>query len=276
MRSCRVLAAAGVVLVAVRIRQRGWRIVEHDLIDHPLMTLWPALGDRLHDRDEPDVDEKGYDELLAELTDVRHKHAAETWRLIAAETRDPSHLDDLEARNNGSGFNHVEGRYDRRLAEIITRRRAELVALGDDEGDEWHPSEADWAVMRSWETDGTLPPDDFVQELTDDLTVPVDVRRCIGCGCTDNAACDPPCAWAQLDPPVCTTCHGRSTVIQLHPDRPTTAQRFTVSTDPDGKAYLFGRNYPEPDDGFMTGGTELAYWTDEAVEALRTALDQPR
>lgn len=49
-----LLAAGAGALVAYRIRQRGWRLVEHDLVDHPLMTLWPSLGDRLHDRDEPD------------------------------------------------------------------------------------------------------------------------------------------------------------------------------------------------------------------------------
>lgn len=103
MRARRVLVVAGVGLVVYRIRQRGWRLVEHDLVDHPLMTLWPALGDWLHDRDELD----------GPIEDV----------------------------------------------------------------DEW--------------------------ELA-----------CIGCGCTDLAACDPPCSWAQLDPPVCTACEARSTVLE--------------------------------------------------------------
>lgn len=49
-------------------------------------------------------------------------------------------------------------------------------------------------------------------------------------------------------------------------------QRFTVSTDPDGKSYLFGRNYPETDPGFVTGGLELNLWSDEAVDALRKVL----
>lgn len=99
MRARTVLVLAGAGLVAYRIRQRGWRLVEHDLVDHPLMTLWPALGDRLHDRDEDEFD-----------------------------PNDPG-------------------------------------------------------------------------------------PRCIGCGCTDLAACDPPCWWAQLDPPVCSACEARSTVL---------------------------------------------------------------
>ena len=48
--------------------------------------------------------------------------------------------------------------------------------------------------------------------------------------------------------------------------------RFTVSTDPDGKSYLFGKNDPEPHEGFLSGGTELFGWEPEAVDALRSAL----
>lgn len=112
MRARRVLVVAGVGLVAYRIRQRGWRLVEHDLVDHPLMTLWPRLGDWLHDRDEPE---------------------AEDWR-----------------------------------ADLWARTEGQLLA---------------------------------------------NVRRCVGCGCTDLAACTPPCSWAQLDPPVCSACEARSTVL---------------------------------------------------------------
>lgn len=46
----RALGIFVAVQIAYRIRQRGWRLVEHDLIDHPLMTLAPRLGERLHDR----------------------------------------------------------------------------------------------------------------------------------------------------------------------------------------------------------------------------------
>lgn len=32
------------------------------------------------------------------------------------------------------------------------------------------------------------------------------MRACVGCGCTDLAACDPPCWWVETDPPLCSTC----------------------------------------------------------------------
>lgn len=31
-------------------------------------------------------------------------------------------------------------------------------------------------------------------------------RACVVCGCTDWNACEGGCAWASLNPPVCTTC----------------------------------------------------------------------
>lgn len=35
------------------------------------------------------------------------------------------------------------------------------------------------------------------------------MKACIGCGCTENNACmtpDGPCAWASIDPPLCSAC----------------------------------------------------------------------
>lgn len=29
---------------------------------------------------------------------------------------------------------------------------------------------------------------------------------CVGCGCTDLNACQPPCWWAKRNPPICSTC----------------------------------------------------------------------
>jgi len=63
-----------------------------------------------------------------------------------------------------------------------------------------------------------------------------------------------------------------SAPVAPEPDERLTAGRFTVSTDPDGRSYLFGKNDPEPYDGFISGGVELFAWEPEAVDALRVAL----
>lgn len=63
-----------------------------------------------------------------------------------------------------------------------------------------------------------------------------------------------------------------SAPVAPEPDGRLTAGRFTVSTDPDGRPYLFGKNDPEPYDGFISGGVELFAWEPEAVDALRVAL----
>lgn len=48
-----IVGLAGVI--GYRIHERGWRTVEGDLIDHPLMTLYPKLGDYLYNRPDGEV-----------------------------------------------------------------------------------------------------------------------------------------------------------------------------------------------------------------------------
>ena len=47
------VAAVAAGIQIVRAVAEDWRLAEHDLIDHPLMTIWPSLGNRLHDRHFP-------------------------------------------------------------------------------------------------------------------------------------------------------------------------------------------------------------------------------
>lgn len=52
----RILLVVLALLVARAVQRDGWRVAEHDLVDHPLMALAPALGLRIHDRDIDDED----------------------------------------------------------------------------------------------------------------------------------------------------------------------------------------------------------------------------
>lgn len=161
MKARTVAVVAGAALVAYRIRQRGWRLIEHDLVDHPLMTLWPAVGYRLHDRhpwpDDRDLEPHvitGPAEVLERLT------PANVAALVA-----------IGAHRVPPGF--------------------DLEATPLQQSDQFHAG-------------ALLVPDEM------------GLRACIGCGCTDLAACDPPCSWAQLDPPVCSSCEARSTILPRH------------------------------------------------------------
>ena len=49
----KVLAVAAGVQI-VRAVCEDWRLAEHDLIDHPLMAIWPELGHPLHNRHFPE------------------------------------------------------------------------------------------------------------------------------------------------------------------------------------------------------------------------------
>lgn len=85
-----IILIAGGALIARRIRQNGWRLVEHDLIDHPLMTLIPALGDRLHDRHTPDPEYRTVATICDELREMV------TRREILLPYDDTSIIDELE------------------------------------------------------------------------------------------------------------------------------------------------------------------------------------
>lgn len=48
--------------------------------------------------------------------------------------------------------------------------------------------------------------------------------RCMGCGCTDAAACDEGCAWVDASHLLCTGCVGRA-LDAIDPRRPTEVSR---------------------------------------------------
>ena len=118
------LAGVAVTLpVVVAVIRYGWSDLIHNCVAHPLLALWPRLGEQLHQRTEP-ADTIHEDPLAG----VAATLARQTVWLIAAETLDHDHLDDLEAQNIASGHDE-HGSYDHRLHQIIQRRRAELVTM---------------------------------------------------------------------------------------------------------------------------------------------------
>lgn len=44
------------------------------------------------------------------------------------------------------------------------------------------------------------------EEQQDGIVFGIIDPACIGCGCTDDAACPGGCSWASLDPPICSAC----------------------------------------------------------------------
>lgn len=115
------------------------------------------------------------------------------------------------------------GRMDRRF-EISYCTPAQVLRL-------WHIAFPDWplrapAAAPAFPTQ--LAPAEVVGMLTANIDDPLaalgllgeltgwqfeQAPACISCGCTDDRACDPPCSWAQLDPPVCSCCAARATVL---------------------------------------------------------------
>lgn len=155
--------AAAAVPFVIAVKRFGWSDVLHNCVAHPLLSLCPWLGERLHQRTEPAGPDDPYpvwaDEpapkslafLMEEAAwNRRHGHdlfavfletyaqqqfeltqqrlSLETWRLIAAETLDLEHLDELEAMNVANGHDE-DSKYDQRLHEIILRRRREVTTL---------------------------------------------------------------------------------------------------------------------------------------------------
>lgn len=143
----------------------GWTTAKrsvHNVVAHPLLERRPPLGEWLHARTEPPDDDpypvwadepapKSLAFLMEEAAwNRRHGHdlfavfletyaqqqfeltqqrlSLETWRLIAAETLDLEHMDELEAMNVANGHDE-DSKYDQRLHEIILRRRREVTTL---------------------------------------------------------------------------------------------------------------------------------------------------
>lgn len=52
---------------------------------------------------------------------------------------------------------------------------------------------------------------DIVDELVLALQTPATRRSCRVCGCTDYAACSPPCSWIEAD--LCSACRDLTTVV---------------------------------------------------------------
>lgn len=117
------LAVTYVILVAIAVVRFGWSDTVHNVVAHQLLSLFPPLGEWLHQHTEPaDAVHWGPESNPAKAL------TRETWRLIAAETLDLQHLDELEAMNVANGHDE-DSSYDQRLHEIILRRRRELTTL---------------------------------------------------------------------------------------------------------------------------------------------------
>lgn len=74
---------------------------------------------------------------------------------------------------------------------------------------------------------------DPVEQEPDDLFVPPEERSCICCGCTENAACDPPCSWWYLNTHgklgLCSKCAGEIAAMhaeEISKRRPEGAANF--------------------------------------------------
>jgi DNA-binding transcriptional ArsR family regulator len=48
-----------------------------------------------------------------------------------------------------------------------------------------------------------------------DVDVEAGLPACIGCGCTENAACDGGCSWVSLDPPRCSVCVANEARVEV-------------------------------------------------------------
>lgn len=88
--------------------------------------------------------------------------------------------------------------------------------------------------------------------------------KCLVCGCTEEAACSPPCAWANPERTLCTKCAG----VPLHQE-----SLSSVALDGARIACFVARNVIAADGEF--GFERRAYMLEQLANAA-DALDQAR